>query len=145
MRLEEISAPGIFGDRSALGGELLIGEGRRLPGVIDDDEGVPADTTHYTLSVTAEAYTADGPNVRSLTNWTLMLPQPVLPVTFALDGDPSAGGTVLTIPTTIFSNVTVAANAVRELPVLVLYIKVNDGNGNTDVDRLAILYRRGGG
>lgn len=144
MRLEQISAPGIFGDRSALGGELLIGEGRRLPGVVDDDEGVPADTTHYTLSVTAEAYTADGANVRGLSNWTLMVPQPVLPVTFALDGDPSAGGTVLTIPNTIFSGIDVAANQARELPVLVLYLNINDGNGNTDIDRLAVLYRRGG-
>ena len=145
MRLEEISAPGIFGDRTALGGELLIGEGRRLPGFVDDDEGVPVDATNYTLSVVAEAYTADGQNVRNLTNWTLMVPQPVLPVTLALDGDPTAGGTVLTIPNTIFSSVNVAANAVRELPVLVLYLKTNDGEGNTDIDRLAILYRHGGG
>ena len=143
MQLERISAPGIFGDRSAIGGELLLGEARRLAGNVEDAEGVPVDVTHYTFSVTAEAYTADGANIRSLTNWTLMVPQPVLPVTFAQEGDPSAGGTVLTIPSSIFAGVNVAANAVRELPVLVLYLKTNDGNGSIDTDRLAVLYRRG--
>lgn len=144
MRLEEISAPGIFGDRMALGGELYIGEGRTLPGIVEDDEDVPVDVTHHTFSVTAEAYTADGQDVRSLTNWTLMVPQPPLPVTFAQEGNPTAGGNELVIPTTIFSNVNVALNATRELPVLVLYLKVNDSEGNTDIERMAVLYRRGG-
>ena len=144
MRLEEISAPGIFGDRSAQGGELLIGEARTLPGIVEDDEEVPVDVTHHTFSVTAEAYTADGPNVRNLTNWTLMVPQPPLPVTFAQEGNPAAGGNELVIPRSIFSNVNVALNATRELPVLVLYLKVEDGDGNVDIERMAVLYRRGG-
>ena len=141
MILSDISLPEIFGDNEAHGGELLQGEGAHLLGVVDDDNGVLQDLTDWTLSVAAEAYMADGANVRGLSNFVLMDPQPTLPVSFGKD--PSRmGGSELTIPTTIFSNINIPVNAAEDLPVLVMYLKHVDGP-TVHINRLAVLYRRG--
>lgn len=144
MRLSQVSIPEIFPQALVKGGELRLGEARKYEGFLTEN-GTPIDLSAWTLGVHVEAYTADGEDVGSLVNWSLMAPQPLLAdmaVTYAKGT--ARGSHELTIPGTVFQNIVKpAANQVREMPVLVAYLIRDNGEGTIWQEPLVILYRRG--
>ena len=136
----------VFGSATVVGSELVQGEARkRRLEVRDDASGAATDLTGWTVSVNAKGYTADGATVNALSNFALMEPQPAELSTVAAAIEDAASGLVtLTVPETIFADITIAANQQRELPVLGVWVFLNNGAGDVSVVRQLFLYRYGG-
>ena len=146
MLLQNVQAPEIFGDNAVAGGELLIGEERTIRGRIESAAGVAEDITSWTLGVAAVGFTADGTSVTGLSNFSRMAVQPasLVNVTFT-SPTPASGETSLFLPRSVFDDLGAMkppANAVRELPVLALFLSTAR-TGRVDINRIVVMYRRG--
>ena len=146
MRLANVGE--VFGSAVVVGSELVQGEARkRRLEVRDDASGSATDLTGWTVSVNAKGYTADGAAVDALSNFSLMPVQPaeLSGVVAAIEGDAANGLVTLTVPDDIFADVAIAANQQLELPVLAVWVFLNNGAGDVSVVRQLFLYRYGGG
>lgn len=145
MRLNQV--PEVFGTAiDVVGGERIIGETYMSDITYSvRGSGAPIDVTSYGVTHNIKAFTADGETVQSLTNFAEMSPQPgeLSQVQASVVNGPG-GHIQLRVPKTIFLSSQPEVNAIREIPVLAVWVYVDNQAGRTRCYRYLLLYRNGG-
>ena len=146
MRLNQV--PEVLGRAIDVKGyERIIGESFNSD-ITYNRNGVPIDVSAFAVTHIVKAFTADGETVQSLSNFVEMPSQPgeLAQVSAAVVNGP--GGHIrVRMPKTLFADNQPPVNAVRELPVLAVWVSVDGSSGGlgTRSYRYLGLYRNGGG
>ena len=124
----------------------LTGESWNLQHAMRTEGDIPVDLTNYTITCQFEKWTSDvsvsGDRI-SISNLVRKSGDTVTDLTVTKDADPTSGNFTVAFPADIVATADIPALDATTLPTLACFYSFRTGSGETSIDRLIVLYRRG--